>query len=95
MIKWLFGKLIEEHKMKKDGHKIDQVIDCRKLSCPLPVLKVKNAINQMEIGMILEMIATDPGSVKDIPAWVKQTGQELMETAHEDGHFMFLIKKLR
>ena len=49
----------------------------------------------MALGEILEMIATDPGSVKDIEAWAKHTGQELLESAREDGHFRFYIRKLR
>lgn len=79
--------------MDKKGYKPDHVIDCRKLSCPMPVLKTKNAISKMDIGEILEMIATDPGSVKDIQSWTRQTGQELIEIAHEDGHYRFFIRK--
>lgn len=81
--------------MDKKGFNVDQVLDCRKLSCPMPVLKTKNAISKMKVGEILEMIATDPGSVKDIQSWSKQTGQELLEIAHEDGHYRFFIKKIR
>ncbi len=81
--------------MHRKIHKPDQILDCRKLSCPMPVLKTKTAISKMKIGEILEMIATDPGSVKDIQSWSKQTGQELLEIAHEDGHYRFFIKKMR
>src|SRR3989304_2750642 len=78
--------------MEKKGNKPDEVLDCRKLSCPVPVLKTKHAISKLEIGGILEVICTDPGSVKDIPAWTKQTGQELLEIVHEDSHYEFFIK---
>ena len=81
--------------MERKDYKPDEILDCRKMSCPMPVIKTKTTINKMGIGGILEVICTDPGSVKDIPAWVKQTGQELLETAHEDGHYKFIIKKLR
>lgn len=81
--------------MEKKYRKPDEILDCRKMSCPMPVIKTKTTINKMEIGGILEVISTDPGSVRDIPAWVKQTGQELLETAHEDGYYKFLIKKLK
>ncbi len=73
----------------------DQTLDCNKLSCPLPVIKTRTAIAKMALGEILEMIATDPGSVKDIEAWAKHTGQELLEVAREDGYFRFYIRKLR
>ena len=81
--------------MKKKGNKPDEVLDCRKLSCPVPVLKTKHAISKLEIGGILEVICTDPGSVKDIPAWAKQTGQELLEIVHENSHYEFFIKKIK
>lgn len=73
----------------------DQTLDCRKLSCPLPVLKTKTTIAKMAVGEILEMISTDPGSVKDIEAWAKHTGQELLKTAGEDGHYRFYIRKAK
>ena len=73
----------------------DQTLDCRKLSCPLPVLKTKTTIARMAVGEILEMISSDPGSVKDIEAWAKHTGQELLKTAGEDGHYRFYIRKIK
>lgn len=81
--------------MDKKGYKVDQILDCRRLSCPMPVLKTRNALSKMEIGEILEMISTDPGSVKDIQSWTKQTGQELLEIVHEDSHYRFYIKRLK
>ncbi|MCC6544547.1 MAG: sulfurtransferase TusA family protein [Nitrospirae bacterium] len=73
----------------------DQTLDCRKLSCPLPVLKTKNTIAKMSVGEILEMISSDPGSLKDIEAWTKHTGQELLKTEGEDGHYRFFIRKIK
>ncbi len=81
--------------MDNKKNKPDQTLDCSKLSCPLPVIKTRTAIAKMTVGEILEMIATDPGSVKDIEAWAKHTGQELLEVAREDGRFRFYIKKLK
>lgn len=81
--------------MEKKGFKADQVLDCRKMSCPIPVLKTKNAMSKMGIGEVLEMISTDPGSLKDIEAWARQTGQELLEVVHEDSHYKFYIRKIR
>ena len=73
--------------------KVDQTLDCKGLSCPLPVLKTKKAIDGMELGQILEMIATDPGSTPDMRAWSRKTGHELLESREEDGLFWFYIKK--
>ena len=73
--------------------KVVQTLDTSGLSCPLPVVKTKKAINGIEIGEILEMIATDPGSIPDMEAWARQTGHELMESHDDCGKFRFLIKK--
>ena len=63
------------------------------LNCPLPILRAKKALNGMEAGKVLRIIATDPGSVKDFEAFAKQTGNELMSSTEEGGKFMFLMKK--
>lgn len=81
--------------MDSNEHKPDKTLDCSKLSCPLPVLKTKNTIAQMAVGEILEMISTDPGSVKDIAAWVRHTGQELLEASGDNGHYRFYIRKIK
>ena len=72
---------------------IAQELDARGLNCPLPILKAKKAINGIESGEVLKIIATDPGSVKDFEAFANQTGHNLMETAEESGEYTFLIQK--
>ena len=71
----------------------DQELDARGLNCPLPILRAKKAINGMESGQVLRIVATDPGSVKDFEAFAKQTGNELLESAEAGGEFTFLMKK--
>lgn len=71
----------------------DQELDASGLNCPLPILRAKKALNGMEVGKILHIIATDPGSVKDFEAFSKQTGNELLESKEEDGKFYFLLQK--
>jgi tRNA 2-thiouridine synthesizing protein A len=71
----------------------DQELDARGLNCPLPILRAKKAINGLEIGQVLRIVATDPGSVKDFEAFAKQTGNELLDSAEEGGEFTFLMKK--
>ena len=71
----------------------DQELDCSGLSCPMPILKTKKAIDTMESGQVLKMIATDPGSTPDMEAYTKRTGHELLG-AEEDGKtFIFYVKK--
>jgi tRNA 2-thiouridine synthesizing protein A len=71
----------------------DKELDASGLNCPLPILKAKKALNDMQPGQVLRIIATDPGSVKDFDAFAKQTGNELMESKEEGGKFYYLIKK--
>jgi len=71
----------------------DQELDASGLNCPLPILRAKKALNGMENGQILRVIATDPGSVKDFEAFAKQTGNELLESTEEGGKYLFFIKK--
>lgn len=70
-------------------------IDTSGLSCPLPILKSKKALKKLNIGEILSVISTDPGSVKDMGSWARVTGQELINTTEESGKFIFLVKRLK
>lgn len=68
-------------------------LDARGLNCPLPILRTKKALNILEPGDTLYLISSDPGSVKDIDAFCKQTGNELLENNAESGEFTFIIRK--
>lgn len=72
---------------------IVKTLDCKGLLCPLPVVKTFKAIKEMQVGEILEMVATDPGAMPDMKAWANQTKHELLESKDEGGVFRFLIKK--
>lgn len=71
----------------------DEELDASGLNCPLPILRAKKALNTMDSGKILRIIATDPGSVKDFEAFSKQTGNDLLESKEVGGKYEFLIKK--
>ncbi|OUM90828.1 MAG: hypothetical protein BAA01_07605 [Bacillus thermozeamaize] len=73
--------------------KSDRVVDATGLSCPMPVVRSKKAMDEMESGQILEVHATDKGAVKDIPAWAKTAGHVLLKQAEENGRFKFWIQK--
>jgi tRNA 2-thiouridine synthesizing protein A len=70
-----------------------QTLDAKGLNCPLPILKAKKAIAALKAGDTLEVIATDPGAVKDFEAFSRATGNPLLESKDEGGTFRFLIKK--
>ncbi|HIP43586.1 MAG TPA: sulfurtransferase TusA [Aquifex aeolicus] len=71
----------------------DKTLDTSGLNCPLPVLKTKRALEELQPGQILEVISTDPGSKADIPAFCQRTGHELVEMVEEGGKYIYYIRK--
>jgi len=74
---------------------IAQTLDCRGLVCPMPVIKLSKAIKTIDRGAVLEMLATDPGSVPDVGAFQKQTGHQVVEQSQTGGVFRFLIRRTK
>ena len=72
---------------------IAQRLDARGLNCPLPILRTRKAINQLASGELVEVVATDPGSVKDMEAFCRQTGNRLVSSSQDDNSFTFVIEK--
>ena len=68
-------------------------IDVTGQQCPLPILKAKKALKDVAAGEMLEVLATDPGSVNDFGSFCSATGNELVETGEADGIYSFLIRK--
>jgi tRNA 2-thiouridine synthesizing protein A len=73
----------------------DQVLDCSGMACPMPIIKTKQAIDTLEPGQVLKMIATDPGSTSDVTAWTSRTGNPLVEAEQDGASFVFFIEKKR
>ncbi|MCK4677065.1 MAG: sulfurtransferase TusA family protein [Bacteroidales bacterium] len=74
--------------------KIDQTVDCKGLSCPMPMLKVAKAMKGLQSGQVLEMIGTDPGTKSDLPRWCDKTGNTLLEISELPGGVSrYIIKK--
>lgn len=71
----------------------DQLLDAKGLNCPLPILKAKKALKGMAAGQVLEIQATDPGSVADFAAFCNQTGNELLSQSSEGDVYKFEIKR--
>ncbi|MCB1759926.1 MAG: sulfurtransferase TusA family protein [Gammaproteobacteria bacterium] len=70
-----------------------QTLDARGLNCPLPILRTKKAIASLSVGEVLEVTATDPGSLKDMESFCAQTGNELLASGQSGGDFFFRIRK--
>ena len=68
-------------------------LDAKGLSCPLPIVKTAKAMKEMASGELLELLATDPGSVPDVNAWCRSTGHTLVEQTEDGGVYRFLIRK--
>jgi tRNA 2-thiouridine synthesizing protein A len=71
----------------------DKVLDAKGLACPMPIVKTKKAIGELESGQVLEIHATDKGAKSDLFAWSKSGGHELVQDTEEDGVLKFWIKK--
>ena len=71
----------------------DKELDARGLNCPLPILRAKKALNDMQSGQVLKIVATDPGSVRDFQAFAKQTGNELLSQSEAEKEFVFFLKR--
>jgi tRNA 2-thiouridine synthesizing protein A len=72
---------------------IDKEIDTRGLNCPLPILKAKKALTDMQSGQLLKVISTDSGSLRDFQAFCKQTGNELVEQQTVGEDYIHVLKR--
>ncbi len=75
--------------------KVRQTLDCQGLLCPLPIIKLSKAIKAIQVGEVLEMLATDPGSVPDMQAFQTQTGHEILESKQQNGVYRFIVKRTK
>jgi tRNA 2-thiouridine synthesizing protein A len=71
----------------------DKELDARGLNCPLPILRAKKSLAEMQPGQVLKIVSTDPGSVKDFSAFAKQTGNELLSSSENNKEFEFFMKR--
>jgi tRNA 2-thiouridine synthesizing protein A len=72
---------------------LPRVLDVQGLNCPMPLLKAKKALNEMAPDTLLQVLATDPGSVRDFAVFSKQSGHALLESRQEDEVYIFLLRK--
>jgi tRNA 2-thiouridine synthesizing protein A len=71
----------------------DQILDAKGMNCPLPILKTKKALQTMQPGALLEVLATDAGSVADFESFCRQTGNQLVSSTKEGEVFKFVLKR--
>jgi TusA-related sulfurtransferase len=72
---------------------IAKEVDARGLNCPLPILKAKKALNEMQSGQLLKVVATDAGSLRDFQAFARQTGNELIEQQTVGAEFVHVLRR--
>ncbi|CAH1192120.1 Thiosulfate sulfurtransferase GlpE [Paenibacillus auburnensis] len=73
--------------------KADQSLDCKGLACPMPIVKTKKAMDQLEAGQVIEVQATDKGSLADLKGWAKNTGHQYLGTIEEDNVLKHYLRK--
>jgi tRNA 2-thiouridine synthesizing protein A len=72
---------------------ISRTIDARGLSCPMPIVKTAQACRVVAADSLVELLATDPGSTKDVAAWCRATGNELVEQSADGAVYRFIIRR--
>lgn len=77
----------------KEEVKADKELDCRGLKCPMPILRTKLAVEEIEAGQVLKVTATDKGSKPDMQAFSERTGHDLLSAEEKDGLFIYYIRK--
>ncbi|MBF8285972.1 MAG: Uncharacterized protein family UPF0033 [Anaerolineales bacterium] len=75
--------------------KADKTLDCSGMLCPVPVIKTSKAIKELQVGQVLQMVATDPGAPADMEALARQTGNELLDSHQEDGKYIFYFRRVK
>ena len=72
---------------------VSQTVDARGLSCPMPIVKTAQAVKPLPSGAVVELLATDAGSIKDVAAWCRATGNELIEQTSDGAAYRFVIRR--
>jgi tRNA 2-thiouridine synthesizing protein A len=73
---------------------ITATVDAKGQSCPGPLVSLARALKTSQVGDLLELLATDPGSKSDVPSWADISGNELLESTEVDGVFRYVVRKV-
>ncbi len=79
--------------MSNEEIKVDKVMDLKGMPCPMPVVKIRKWIEEVEIGQVVEAVTSDPGALADFPAWARTSGNEIVKTDQEGDNIKFYIKR--
>ena len=71
----------------------DEVVDCRGLLCPMPVVRLGQAMKALDGGQVMKLMATDRGAIADVPAWAEDTGNQVLRWYDEGDHLVFFVRK--
>jgi tRNA 2-thiouridine synthesizing protein A len=71
----------------------DQLVDARHLMCPMPVMAASKAMRRLQPNQVLKILATDRGSLSDIPAWAEANGDDLLDAGEGNGVYVFYVRK--
>ena len=75
--------------------KVDLDLDLKGLLCPLPMVRVSQNINKVPVGGVIRAVATDPGSLADIPSWARTTGNEVIKTEKDGKDIIFYVRRVK
>lgn len=89
----MIRSLVSDARLKGSEMEAQKEIDTRGLNCPLPILKAKKALSDMNSGDVLKVVATDPGSMRDFQAFARQTGNELVEQSNVSDEFIHYLRR--
>jgi tRNA 2-thiouridine synthesizing protein A len=78
-----------------DDIKVDLELDLKGLLCPMPMVKVSQNINNVPVGGVIRAVATDPGSLADIPSWARTTGNEVIKQEQNGSELIYYIKRVK
>lgn len=78
-----------------DDIKVDLELDLKGLLCPMPMVKVSQNINNVPVGGVIRAVATDPGSLADIPSWARTTGNEIVKQEQNGSELIYFIKRVK
>jgi TusA-related sulfurtransferase len=76
-------------------HNAAKLLDVKGLPCPMPVVKISQEINSVNVGEVIEVHTTDPGSLSDFPAWAQTSGNEILETDQLEDMIKIFVKRLK
>jgi tRNA 2-thiouridine synthesizing protein A len=75
--------------------RVDRVLDCVGLFCPMPIVKTREALREMAVGQVLEVQSDDPASDSDMRRWARRTGNDLLEVSRNGAVYRFVVRKVR